>query len=80
MTKKNLRFVEIGTGDYEEANTRFIVETKPSTGLLIDYCKELKFVKQRNFYWQNQLYIENRKISPENINLILEKHDFRRKF
>ena len=74
--KNNIRFVEIGTGDYEEANTRFIVETKPSIGLLIDYCEELKYVKKRNFYWQNQLYLENTKISPENINSILIKNDF----
>lgn len=74
--KRNIKFVEIGVGDYEEANTRFIVETKPSTGLLIDYCEELKYIKKRNFYWQNQLYIENTKISPENINSILIKHDF----
>jgi len=74
--KKDIKFVEIGTGDYEEANTRYIVETRPCTGLLIDLSSEINFVKKRNFYWQNQIYIENSRVSPENVNLILEKHDF----
>ena len=31
--KNNSSFVEIGTGDYEEANTRFLCETMISRGL-----------------------------------------------
>jgi hypothetical protein len=74
--KKDIKFIEIGTSDYEEANTRYIAESRPCTGLLIDLSNEINFVKKRNFYWQNQIYIENSRVSPENINLILEKHDF----
>ena len=40
IKKKNaVTFIEIGVEDYEESNTRFLVETRPCTGLLIDMNK-----------------------------------------
>ena len=44
LTKLNLnnkiQFVEIGTGDYEEANTRFLCESRVCKGLLIDKIED----------------------------------------
>tara|TARA_B100000989_G_scaffold87695_1_gene63226 strand:+ start:22492 stop:23388 length:897 start_codon:yes stop_codon:yes gene_type:complete len=68
-----ISFVEIGTGDYEEANTRYLCETRPCQGYLIDLDKKINFITKRNFYWQNDLKIINKKISVENINNLLPK-------
>ena len=38
----NCKFVEIGVGDYSEANTRFIYEKSFSEGLIIDVIDNLK--------------------------------------
>ena len=35
----NPKFIEIGIGDYEESNTRYLFETTSSKGLIID-CLE----------------------------------------
>jgi len=37
-----IKFIEIGTGDYEEANTRFLCKSRICSGLLIDKIKKLK--------------------------------------
>ena len=55
----DLKFIEVGVEDYEESNTRFLVETRPTTGLLIDNCKEINFIKRRDFFWKNELYLED---------------------
>ena len=76
----DLKFIEVGVEDYEESNTRFLVETRPTTGLLIDNCKEINFIKRRDFFWKNELYLENTEVSPENINSILKKNNFFKSF
>ena len=55
--KNNISFVEIGTGDYEEANTRFLSETMISRGLLIDKIHELKFIEKRDFFGKTKYII-----------------------
>lgn len=80
LNLKKISFVEIGTGDYEEANTRFLAETVNCRGLLIDLNKELNFVKKRDFYWQKDLYICNKKVNNKNINLILKNFGFENNF
>jgi len=77
---KVIRFVEIGVGNYEEANTRYLIESRPCSGLIIDKDRQINFVKKRNFYWQNSIQICNRTVSPENINKILEDHNFLKNF
>jgi hypothetical protein len=80
IKKKNaVTFIEIGVEDYEESNTRFLVETRPCTGLLIDINTQINFIKKRNFYWKNDLHICTKKINPENICEILDEYDFAKK-
>jgi len=74
--KNEISFIEIGVQSYEEANTRFLAETKKSRGLLIDLDDQINFVKQRNFYWQNDMYVANTEVTSKNINSILEKFNF----
>ena len=72
----NISFVEIGTGDYEESNTRYLCETMISRGLLIDKIRELKFIEKRDFFWKNEIYYCQKSINSKNINNILEQYGF----
>lgn len=75
VKKLNLRkptFVEIGVGDYSEANTRFLYETYYSKGLIIDNIKNFKEKVSNNIsLWRGNLNVLEKNISPENINEIL---------
>lgn len=77
---RTISFIEIGTGDYEEANTRYLAETINCRGLLIDQNKDLNFVKKRDFYWKKDLYLCNEKVSSKNINLLISKFGFDEKY
>ena len=71
----NCRFVEIGVGDYSEANTRFIYEGSFSKGLIIDVEKDfIKKVSKNINLWKGLINLENLKIDKENINTILKKY------
>lgn len=76
----HIAFLEIGTGDYEEANTRFLCETRVCRGLLIDKIKDLKYVKKRDFFWKNDIYFCQKSISSQNIVKVLNSFDFNNKF
>ncbi len=71
----DVKFVEIGVGDYSECNTRYIYENSFSKGLIIDIEKNLKDKVSKNIdLWRGLIEIENIEIDSENINGILEKH------
>lgn len=74
--KDKINFVEIGTGDYEEANTRFLCESRICKGLLIDKLKDLKFVKTRDYYWKNDLYFYQKEVTPSNISSVIKNYGF----
>jgi len=76
----DLVFLEIGTGDYEEANTRFLCETRNCRGLLIDKINDLKYIKKRDFFWKNDIYFCQKPISSENILKVLNSYDFNNRF
>ena len=71
-----IKFIEIGTGDYEEANTRFLCESRICSGLLIDKIKDLKFVQKRDFFWKNDLYFCQKTITPSNISSVINSYGF----
>jgi len=72
-----IKFIEIGTGDYEEANTRFLCESRICSGLLIDKIKDLKYVKKRDFFWKNDLYFCQKTITPSNISSVINSYGFK---
>ena len=44
----NKRFIEFGVENYEEANTRFLVENDNWSGLIIDSSKEnIQYIKNK---------------------------------
>ena len=76
----NLRFVEIGTQDYSESNTRYLFDTMRCEGLIVDPYPNLK--KKINSFlrlWKNTLHIHNDFADEENINSILKKYSMEKK-
>tara|TARA_A100001011_G_scaffold148247_1_gene156377 strand:- start:223 stop:1134 length:912 start_codon:yes stop_codon:yes gene_type:complete len=77
LSLKNIKFVEIGTQDYSESNTRYIFETMRCEGLIIDPTPNLK--KKINSFlrtWKNTLTIHNDFINSNNVVEIIEKNSF----
>lgn len=77
LSLKNIKFVEIGTQDYSESNTRYIFETMRCEGLIIDPTPNLK-KKISSFLrtWKNTLTIHNDFINSNNVVEIIEKNSF----
>ena len=71
---KNKFFVEFGVENYDEANTRFLLENDNWSGLLIEADKEkVEEIKKKDFYWKYNINVMNEFITKENINQILNK-------
>ena len=67
-------FLEIGTQDYKESNTRFLLINKNWDGFLIEgNDKEVKKIKSQRIYWKHQLKVKNEFITKENINNVIKK-------
>lgn len=78
LNLNNVKFVEIGTQDYSESNTRYIFETMRCEGLIIDPYPHLK--KRINTFlrlWKNKLSIYNDFIDSENILDVLKDYSFK---
>ena len=73
----DVKFVEIGTQDYSESNTRYIYETMRCEGLIIDPTQNLnQKINSILRVWKNKMSIHNDYIDSENINEILSKYSF----
>lgn len=71
------KFVEIGVGDYSEANTRFLFETRSPKGLIVDCEKNLaQKVSKKIKLWRGDLAIEEIFINTENIMDLLKRNNF----
>ena len=71
------KFVEIGTGDYSECNTRFLFERTSPKGLVVDCIEDLKMKVSKNIkLWRADITIIEEFISSKNINSILKKYNF----
>ena len=74
---KKPKFVEIGTGDYWESNTRFIFERTSCKGLIVDIIENLEQKVMKNVkLWKGDLTVLKKKISPDNVLAILGKQNF----
>ncbi len=73
----NKRFIEFGVENYEEANTRFLLENDNWSGLIIDSSKEnIQHIKKQNYFWKYNIKAINEFITKENINNIVKKNMF----
>ena len=74
---ENKIFIEIGVENYEEANTRYLLENNNWEGLIIDNSKEnINIIKKQNYFWRHKLKAENAFINVENVNEIIDKYKF----
>jgi hypothetical protein len=70
---RNKFFVEFGSSDYKESNTRFLLKNKNWSGLLIDSSKKnIKKIKTDQIFWQHDLRAICEFIDKDNINKILD--------
>ena len=70
---KNKIFIEIGTEDYKESNTRFLLKFKNWSGHLIEANdSHVKNIFNQSIVWKHDLKIHNHKIQKENINKIFK--------
>jgi len=68
-------FVEIGVGDYSEANTRLIYEMYYSRGLIVDLVNNFKDKVSINVnLWRGNLNVVERKVTSQNINSLLKEY------
>lgn len=74
---QNIKFIEIGTENYSESNTRYLYETSICRGLLIDdFCGLENEIKKRLKIWKGELKIYNHLINSKNILNVLEFYEF----
>ena len=66
-------FLEIGTQDYWESNTRYLLKSQQWKGYIIEGSKEyFQKIKKQSIYWQNNLTAINEFITKENVNEIIK--------
>ena len=71
------RFVELGTGDYTESNTRFLLVNRQWSGFICDgNTRLMNRVRQDTVTWQFGLTVADRFITRGNVNALLEEHGF----
>lgn len=68
-------FVELGVENYEEANTRMLLEYN-WTGLVVEGNKEYcEHILEQEYVYKNSLKCENSFITKENINSLIKKNN-----
>ncbi len=71
------KFIEIGVGDYTEANTRFVFERTSCEGLIVDIIKDFENEVKKNLsIWKGNLKIIEKKIEPQNLISTLKDKNF----
>ena len=67
-------FLEIGTQDYKESNTRFLLINRNWDGFLIEADKAaVKDIKSQKIFWKHRLKVKNEFITKDNINNIINR-------
>lgn len=70
-------FIEIGVGDYSEANTRLLLEKNNWKGIIIDSNTEyINKIKSSELYWRHSLKALDIFVNCENINSIILENKF----
>ena len=73
-------FLEIGTQDYKESNTRFLLINRNWDGFIIEGDREqVKKIKSQRIYWKHNLKVKNKFITKENINEVVKNFNVPKK-
>ena len=72
---KTKTFIEFGVEDYEESNTKFLLEARNWEGLVFDSSQIfIDLIKKKDFYWRNNLMAVNAFITAENIDDLIKQN------
>lgn len=70
-------FIEFGVENYEEANTRLLLENNCWSGLVLDSSKKnIDYIKKKDFYWKHSLEAKCKFIDQDNIEEIIQNSGF----
>ena len=70
-------FIEFGVEDYQETNTRFLLEGKNWKGLIFDSSdKFINKIKNEDYYWRENIIAKSAFITAENINELISTNIF----
>lgn len=69
---RNKTFIEFGTEDYFESNTRFLLQKDNWSGFVMDgSSKHMAKLKKAPFYWKHDLNAQTAFVTKDNINHLL---------
>ena len=72
----NKTFIEFGVENYNESNTRFLLQNNNWSGLIIDGSDEnIKYIKKNDLYWMHDLKAVSAFITKDNINDLIKNAD-----
>jgi hypothetical protein len=70
-------FIEFGVENYNESNTRFLLQKRGWSGLVIDGSKEnVDSIKSQEIYWRHNLTAKHAFIDCENINNLINESGY----
>jgi hypothetical protein len=70
------RFVEFGVESYLESNTRFLMQNRGWSGLVLDGSEQnISAIRRQEIYWKHDLIAETAFVTRENINELISRHD-----
>ena len=76
---KSKNFIEFGVENYLESNTRFILQDRNWSGLILDSDKKnISEIKTHYYFWKHDLKACLAHITAENINNLIEVNNFNR--
>ena len=68
-------FLEIGTQDYWESNTRFLLKMRNWKGYIFEASKkDVSKIKSQRIYWQHKIQVTQAFVDKENINKLIDKN------
>ena len=66
-------FIEFGVEDYNESNTKFLLEARNWAGEIYETNKEhINNIKNQDLYWRYNLNVKNVFVTKKNINLLVK--------
>ena len=69
-------FIEIGASNYDEANTRFLLENRNWRGLLIDADPRISELRSSPLWWRQDIAAIQSFVSAENIDSLIKSAKF----
>ena len=70
---KSKYFIEFGVEDYNESNTKFLLEARNWSGEIYETNKKhVSYIKNQDLYWRYNLNVKNVFVTQKNINFLVE--------